>query len=353
MKWITVLGGAVFTIGMVLLLSSCGQSNAKTDGTSETKTEPAPVQVKIQEVKLTNFSDAMQVAGTVKGLQDVLLSPEEGGVLKEWKAEKGQLVKMGDIIAILNDDVIRASYAAAAAQYKLAQTNFEMQKNIFEEKAISELQFKSAEYNRDAAKAQADLALARLERTRLRSPIDGVLNDRFIDAGEFAPPAVPVAHLVNVRQLKVVSEISERYAGTVETGNAVTIVPDAYPGDTLRGRIIFVASAISTSNRTMPIEIAISNPGLKLKPEMIVRVKVLRSVKTNAILLDESVVQLVDRDRVVVYVENNGKAEERSVRLGTRQGSVLEIVDGLKPGDRVIMTRLQNLVNGQAVSVVQ
>lgn len=352
MKWTTVLACLVLTIGLTLLVSSCGQSNAKTDGASNTEMAAA-VQVKIQEVRPTTFADVMQVAGTVKGLEDVMLSPEEGGVIKEWRVEKGQPVKNGDIIAVLNDDVVKASYAAAAAQYKLAQTNFEMQKNIFEEKAISELQFRSAEYNRDAAKAQADLALARLERTRLRSPIDGVLNDRFMDAGEFAPSAVPVAHLVNVRQLKVASEISERYAGTVETGNAVTIVPDAYPGDTLRGLITFVGAAISASNRTMPVEIAIPNPGLKLKPEMIVRVRIVRSIRTNAILLNDNVVQLIDRDRVVVYVENNGKAEERSVRLGARQGSMLEIVDGLKPGDRVIMTSLQSLVNGQAVSVVQ
>ncbi len=352
MKHGTLVLAGILLIGLALVLTSCGQSDAKS-GAADKATTVIAVPVKVQEVRLTVFEDAMQIAGTVKGLEDVMISPEEGGVIKEWRVQKGQPVKRGDILGVLNDDVIRASYEAASAQYKLAETNFQMQKNIYAEKAISELQFRSAEYNRDAAKAQADLAQARLDRTRLRSPIDGIFNDRFLDAGEFAPPAVPVAHVVNLFNLKVLAEISERYAGSIDVGSVVNIIPDAFPNDTLRGRIIFVGSTISANNRTCPIEIKISNPGLRLKPEMIVRAQVIRSVKKDAILLSENAVQLVDRDRLIVYVENNGKAEERVVRPGVRQGTLVEIVDGLKRGDRVIVTGIQSLVDGQPVSVVQ
>ncbi|MEX0602757.1 MAG: efflux RND transporter periplasmic adaptor subunit [Bacteroidota bacterium] len=331
-------------------LSSCGQSNAR-PGTEETEVAIPAIPVQIQEIQPRPFADALQVTGIVKAVEDVRLSPEEGGVIKEWRVEKGETVRKGDILAVLSDDVLKAAYEAAAAQYKLAETNFRMQKKVYAEKAISELQYRNAEYSRDAAKAQADLAFARLERTRLRSPINGILNDRFVDAGEYAPPAVPAAHIVNLNALKVAAEVSERYSGTMAPGSMATVTFDAFPLDTLTGIIIHVGAAISPSNRTMQVELAIANPGLRLKPEMIARVRIVRSVRDNVLLLSENVIQQVDRNKMVVYVENNGRAEERRVVLGARQGTLLEILEGLQPGDRVIVSGFQKLVNGSPVQV--
>lgn len=337
-------------IVLPVLFVACGTSDAKQDVEAQSM---AAVTVRVQEVRPTRFSDLLLVPGTVEAYQDVQLSPEEGGVVKEWMARKGQWVKQGDILCILNDDVIKANYDAAFAQYKIAELNYEKQKNVYDENVISELQFKSAMYNRDAAKAQADLMAARLERTRLRSPIDGVLNERFREAGEFAPPAVPLAHVVNVGAIKVLADVSERYAGSITVGDEATVIPDAFPLDSLKGRVIFVGAAVSTSNRTIPVDIAVSNPGRKLKPDMITRVRITRSVRTDAIAIDQNLVQQVDRDRNIVYVEVNGKAEERTVTLGARQGNMIEITAGLKPGDRLIVSGYQLLVAGQTVTIEQ
>lgn len=338
-------------IAVLLLMGGCGKSNGDSNATEE-KTERV-VSVKVEVLKPRSFTDAIIVTGTIRAEGDVMISPEEGGVIKEWLVEKGQPVKKGQIIGILNDDLMQANYDAAAAQYKLSELNFGMQKEVFQEKAISELQYKNAEYGRDAAKAQADMMRARLERTRIKSPIDGILNDRLKNAGEFAPPMLPVAHVVNLRDIKAVSEVSEKYAGLMKVGNLATIVPDAFPNDSLKGRIVFVGAAISPNNRTFPVEIAIPNPGYRLKPEMIVRISIINTIRKDALLVGEGILQEVDRNKTVVYVENNGKAEERSVRLGGRQGTMREIVDGLRVGDRVIVSGFQKLVHGQAVQVVE
>lgn len=348
-QWILTL---LLVFSAALFVNSCGQSDAHTgEGAEPEAVRRVPVQ--IEEVRLAPFTDAIQVSGIIKGRDDVMLSPEEGGVIKEWLVEKGQSVKKGEILGVLKDEVARASYEAAAAQWKLSETNFAMQENMFAEKAISELQYKSAMYNRDAAKAGSDLALARLERTRLRSPINGVLNDTFADAGEFAPPAMPVAHIVSPQQLKITAEISERHVGTIRVGNVALVIPDAFPEDTIIARISYVGSAVNPSNRSLPIEMSIVNEGLRLKPEMIAKVKVVRSSNKSTMLISENVVQLVDRDRHVVFVENDGLAHERELKLGARQGNHVEVLEGLKPGDHLIVAGNQGLVNGQAVSVVQ
>ena len=350
MKHLSAVAAFLAVLALPMLFVACGTSDAKE---GQENGQPGAVPVRVLEVQPTRFADVIQVPGAIEAYQDVQLSPEEGGVIKEWVVRKGQWVKKGDILCILNDDVIKANYDAALAQYKIAELNYEKQKNVYDENVISELQYKSAMYNRDAAKAQADLMAARLERTRLRSPIDGILNDRFREAGEYAPPAVPVAHVVNVGSIKVVTDVSERYAGTITVGDEATVVPDAFPQDSLKGRVIFVGSSVSSNNRTLPVEIAVSNPGGKLKPEMITRVHIVRSIRTDAIVVDQNVVQQVDRDKNVVYVELGGKALERVVALGARQATTVEISSGLKPGDRLIISGYQLLVAGQPVTLEQ
>ena len=86
---------------------------------------------------------------------------------------------------------------------------------------------------------------------------------------------------------------------------------------------------------------------------MVAKVKLVRAARSEAVLISENIVQLVDRDRSIVYVENGGRAEERRLRIGAHQGNLMEVLDGLKPGDRLITTGFEKLVNGTPVIVTQ
>ena len=316
-----------------------------------------PVDVKIEILTPTRLVDAIQVAGTVKAFEDVNISPEEGGVIKEWIVQKGQHIKKGDLIVVLKDEVIKAGYDAAEAQYQMAQLNVEKQQKVFDQQGISDLQMKNFLYSRDAAKANADLMKARWERTQIRSTIDGVLENtplgNLLNEGEYAPPGQPLVRIVNNSMVKVQVEVPELYSGILPLGIPAVITFDALPGDTLKGRVSFVSSAVSAANRTMQVEVILANPFRKLKPEMVAKVKFLREAKNDAILVSENIIQLVDRDRTIVYVEHNGTAEERRLKLGGRQGIMLEVLDGLKPGDHLITAGYQKLVNGTPVVVAQ
>ncbi|MDI6767190.1 MAG: efflux RND transporter periplasmic adaptor subunit [Bacteroidota bacterium] len=336
----------IVSLIILSMITSCKKSEVANDGN-----KIQPVDVRIETIKPSRLVDAIQVSGTVKAFEDANISPEEGGVVKEWKAKKGQHVKKGELIVVLKDEVIKSSYDAAEAQYKMAELNLEKQKEVFNQQGISELQYKNLEYSRDAAKANADLMKARWERTQIRSPFDGVVDNTIPNEGEFAPPGVPIARIVNMSNIKIQAEVPELYSGTIGVGTQAIITFDALPGDTLKGKVSFVSSTVSAANRTMQIEIILPNSIHRLKPEMITKVKLLRETKSNAILVSENIIQLVDRNRAIVYVENSGKAKEILLKLGGRQGNMVEVLEGLKIGDNLIVTGFQKLIDGTPVIV--
>jgi RND family efflux transporter MFP subunit len=338
----------IMIVAVLLTIPSC--KKAETAGTIQ---KVQPVNVSVMKITPSTMIDGIQVAGTVKAFEDVMMSPEEGGIVKEWKKKKGDLVKKGDLIVTLKDEVIKASYEAANAQYKMAQLNVEKQQSVYEQQGISELQYKNLVYGRDAAKANADLMKARWERTQLRSPINGVVDNTVPNVGEMAAPGIPIARVVNTSTIKIQAEIPELYSGMINVGTAVSVTFDAVQGETLNGKVTYVGSTVSAANRTMLVEILLPNPKGKLKPEMVAKVNLVRQKKNDAILVSESLVQLVDRDRYIVYVERKGIAEERRVTIGGRQGNLVEVVNGLKIGDLLIISGYQKLINGSPVVITE
>jgi membrane fusion protein, multidrug efflux system len=339
------------TLIVALLCSSCGGGNPKEN--ADAAAAQSAANIKVIEVRPVVFEDAIFLTGTVKAYDDITISPEEGGIVKQWTVKKGTYVKAGTVLGRLNDDLLVAGYNAALAQYKMAELNYDKQKNVYAEQGISELQMKSSEYNRDAAKAQADLMKARLDHTHIVSPVSGVFDHYFVDEGEMAAPGAPIARVVNASMVRIAIDVPERHAPDIRQGTRASITPDVFPKDTIHGTVSFVGAAISPSNRTLPVEVTLSNPGLKLKPEMIARVRLIRSLKPQAILVDESLLQQADRNKTILFVERNGRAEERAVRTGGRQGSNVEILEGLNAGDRLVTVGYNKLVNGQQVMVTK
>lgn len=345
----------LLTIVALLLLSapSCGKKDPGGAAARAAVTAARDVTVRVTVAEAGPFTETVQAAATVKALDDVMLSPEEGGILAEWKVERGAQVTRGTVIGRLKDDILKPGYEAAAAQESIAAMNYAKQERVYAEQAISELQYKSSGFSRDAARAQAALLRARWDHTRLRSPIDGILDERFVDEGEMAAPGVPVARIVNIASVRVQANLSERLAGSIARNTSVQFAVSSYPGRLFPGRVTFIGATLSPDNKTFLVEAIVPNPGRALKPEMVGRMTILRSARDRAILIPEEVIQQVDRNRLVLYIEKDGKAIERAVDLGARSGSMVEVTAGLSPGDRVITAGYKGLVNGQSVTVAE
>ena len=341
---------ALLLAGTALFVSGCGESSAGNEK-NETASNEQAVHVSVLELAPGKFSQTLRLTGNVESEDDVMIPAEEGGKVVKWIADRGDRVGAGQIIARLDSGVMKASFDAANASYKLAEVTYQKQKKVFEEQGISELQLKTFEYQRDAAKAQADLTRSRFEKTIIRSPIAGTLNDRFVDEGEMAAPGTPIAHVVSSSRLKITAGVPERYAGRIKVGDEVSFTIDAFAGEVFTGRVSFVSPAVNVNNRTIPVEIRIGSGGGKIKPEMIADLRVSLQSTDESIAIPSDYVQEVDINEHVVYVEKDGVAKKRIVKLGpSSDGSVL-IEKGLQAGERLITLGFQHVADGQKIVV--
>jgi RND family efflux transporter MFP subunit len=338
-------------IAGTVLLSACGDEKAASANREGEGNGVPTVNVSVMEIEESGYTQVIEITGSVASDGDVKVPADEGGRVLGWLVPLGARVRAGQVLVQLDSSLLRSAYEAALAQYNIAQTSFEKQKRVFEEQGISELQLKTLQYQRDAAKAGMDMARERLERTRVKSPINGVLNARFFEKGEMSVPGAPVAHVVNIDQIKLQAGVPERYAASFRVGDPVRFTVDALSDDEYEGTITFVGAAVNKDNRTIPVEVRVKNAGGKLKPDMIAEMVVRLRTRENSIVIPEDYIIKNDMDSFIVYVEENGVAVERSIKPGgSSRGKVL-ILEGLRKGDHLITVGQQNVADGQPVKV--
>lgn len=323
-----------------------------TEGEENKSAEKRAVSVEVKTMEGISFSDYINVVGVVNANQSANVSFEgTGGQLKAVKKDKGSFVKEGEVVLEIENDILKANYNAAKAQYDLAQMTFEKQEQIFKENVNSEFQYLQSKYQRDQAKAGYDLAKTSYEKSFVKAPFDGFINQRFFDVGEFAAPGVPLFQIIDDNSLKIIAGIPERYADDVKLNQNVEIFFPELDLGKIEGKISFISKALNPDNRTFEVEIRISNKNRSIKPEMLAELKIFTRTYDNVVVVPEDVVTKID-DGYVVYTVSDGKAVQKKVDIIKRTNGQVAISNGLVSGEKVITVGYQNIVEGENVNIV-
>jgi membrane fusion protein (multidrug efflux system) len=328
---------------------------------SEAPETAAPVQrvvsVQVIEVQPEAFTDFVQVVGTIEANRDVTVSAEEAGTIRELLVAKGSYVQAGQPIARIDDRVLRPQAEQAVAEAELARETWERQRRLWEEDRVgSEITYLQARYRAETAAAGARALGERLERTTVRAPIAGVLDNRFVEVGTLVAPGSPIARVIDTRTVKVTGGVPERFAGQIARGAGVEVRLEGIGAAPVNGTVDFVGAAVDPSNRTFPIEIVVGNPGAMLKPGMIANVSLERRTVTEALVVPQEAVLRVEDGYVVYVAAGSGDevyAEARPVALGPAQGNRVIIDAGLQAGDRVVVVGQSRLARGDRLQIVQ
>ena len=335
----------IFVVLASVLFISCGSNEENIE-----KKEKLPT-VRTQIIEVQSFTEAYNIIGVVKPYDEATLSSEEGGLITYLRVDKGDLVRRGQVIARLKKDVDYASYQQSLAQYELARINFERMESLYLDDVTTEAEYTNAKLNLEIAEKTVDVYERRLSKGYVRSPINGVVDAKYMFKGEVSSPGAPIVKIVNVSKVKISAGIPERYINDVSKGSKVKITFDILPGEEYEGTVNYVSPTLSPINRTFEIEVVINNSDRKLKPEMSANVQVTRFNVDNAVVLSQDLVVDFGEEKYVFVLEND-VAKKRIVTIGGRNGNDILIESGLNLGDKLIYEGYQSLVDGDKVKVI-
>jgi RND family efflux transporter MFP subunit len=314
------------------------------------------VNVEAATVRPEDFTAFVRITGEAEAENDITVSAQEGGVLQRFFVEKGHRVGRGGAIAKIDDQILRAQVEEAKASAELDRERFLRQKQLWEEERIgSEITFLQTRYQAEQSAARLELLEARLARTTIRSPVAGIVDDRYVDAGEIVSPGTRVARVVDTGRLKITGGIPERFGPFISVGGEATITFDVLAGREFEGTISFVGASVDSRSRTFPIEILMDNPDGAVKPRMIANVRVATERLDGVIVVPQEVIIRTELGyQLFVVAERDGEtfAEARDIQTGPSFENRVVVESGLQAGDLLVIRGHQLVDASDRVRIV-
>jgi RND family efflux transporter MFP subunit len=316
--------------------------------------------VKARKVMTTDvvaapFKHCVEIQGTVDAENNIVVAPQIPGLVTKIYVQEGDAVEVGQLLAETDNSAYAAQVAAIQPQLELAMDVFQRQERLWEQKIGSEVQFLQAKTQVDALTKQIQAIQAQMELTKVKAPIDGIVDHIGARVGQFATAQNPdpCFRIVNLNSLKVKSEVAETYGNKVKKGNKVLLYfPDI--ATEVEGTISFTAKFISPMTRTFTAEATLSGSNESLRPNMVSIMKIVDYENPAAILAPLNIIQNENNLQFVyVAVDENGllTARRRAVTVGQVYAGNAELTSGLSIGDRLITTGYAELTEGMAIEL--
>ena len=313
-----------------------------------------PAQVSLASVTPRTFTDEIEVLGVAKGRQSVTLTAATTQLVDRVHFADGQSVPRGAILVELRNTEQDASLVQAQAALVEADRAYERYKTLGQQGWASKAQIDQFEAAYKSAQANVSVAKARQNDRMIRAPFAGVVGLSDVTPGALVNPGAPIVTLDDLSAVRVDFQVPERYLSQVHEGQAITAKVDAFPGETIRGRIAKLDTRVDERTRAITARAEFPNPVHRLKPGMMVRVGVARGVR-QSLSAPESAVSVQGASAFVYVLQPQGQrttVEQRPVITGARQDGVVEITDGVKAGEKIVADGLNKLQPGQPVHVL-
>lgn len=314
------------------------------------------VNVEVEDVRSRQFVRTVRLTGVAQAMRDVVVSAEEAGVVRRIVRDQGREVRRGEAIVQLDDAILAAQVRNASAQAAMAQEVWDRRRKLYEEDEVgSEMIYLEAKYSAAQAHASLEALRERLNRTVVRAPVAGILDERLVELGAAVVPGAPVARIVQVDSIKIAAGVPERFALDVVDGTSASVEFDVLDGESFEGRITYVGATVDPENRTFSVELVLPNPGRRIKPEMIAEITVVRQEIEGAIVVPQQALVSMEEGYVVFVVEGSGEgavAAARPVQVLAGQGNEAVVGSGLDAGERLVVVGQQGLTAGDRVRVV-
>lgn len=338
---------------MVLGVAACGGDSSEEEVPQAEATPDAVVlqATDIAVVQQTRLTGGIVLTGTLNPERIVEVRSQVPGIVSRLGVDRGDPIRTGQLIAVIEAEGIRSAAAGALAQVSAAEANLalarqrlESSRTLYERGAISQIDLQTAEAAHKAAqgqlaaaRAQASSASESARRANITSPISGEVSDRHVSQGEVVNPGDPLVTVVNTSELELAGQVPVQSAARVQRGQTVEFTVDAYPGQVFRGVVARVEPTANPATRQVGVYLRLPNPNNRIVGGVFATGRVLSEVADSVLAVPSGAVRTEDGGTYVWLIEN-GRLMKRPVVTGVREDAtgLIEIVSGLSVGDRVL-----------------
>jgi membrane fusion protein, multidrug efflux system len=308
--------------------------------------------VKILEITPSSFQHFVQIQGTVTAEDNIMVNAKNPGIVTKVFVREGDKVSKGQTLAQQDISVMLQSMAELKTSMSLTEDLYERRKALWEQKIGTEIDYILAKNQKESLERKLATLQSQIALSQITSPINGVVDVVNIKEGEVASPGMGVIRVVNLDRVKITAKVADNYLGSIKQGDKMDVrLPDL--NKTISANISFVSRSVDAMSRTFVVEASV-NQSNDLRPNQIAILQINDRTALNVITIDENLVQNTDNGTIVYAAEEvNNKlvASVRKVKLGQSYNGKVEILDGLKTGDKLIIFGYGDLVQDTPIAI--
>ena len=324
----------------------------------DTAAKAKAIPVMVSTLGADGYKNPFQIQGLVESDKNVLVSPEVPGNITRIHVREGQRVRKGQVIASLDGSAAGAQIAELENAMSLAKINYEKQSRLWEKKIGSEMQYLQAKNQYENLEKSLITAQTQLGKYTLTSPISGTVDEIMANEGELVGSLTggPVARIVDLKDIKIKANVSEKYIGQIKKGQEVEV---QFPsiGLTMNEKVFSVGNVVDVNNRTFTMYVKPTKNLDQLKPNLLSIITAYDFEVDDAISVPTKLIRNDGKgDYVMVAKSTKGSkvtAEKRSITVGRKFANNSIVLEGLEAGDQIITEGFNNVINGDEIKIIE
>lgn len=328
--------------GTMLMLVSCG-------GEKKNEAEKPVVRVQTEVVKQTTSSNEREYVGVLEEQSATSVSFTGSGTVARVCVSAGQHVSKGQLIAELDKTQAKNAVAMAEAMMTQADDALARMKQLHDNNSLPDIKWVETQSKVDQARSQLEMARKQLADCSVYAPVTGVIGKDVVNVGETALPAMAIAKILDIKNVKVKVSIPEKEIASIKNDTPMQITVDANGGKQYDGGAIEKCVEASSLTHTYDIKINVSNPEGELLPGMVCKVKKASDDATEQVTAPITAVHKNAHNELFVWVVKGNVAKRQPVSTGLATGNRIVITRGLAAGDRIVTEGYQKLSEGSEV----
>jgi len=314
--------------------------------------EKKKTNVRIKKIELESLEIKKTSVGSLLPKQRVLMRSEIDGVIEKINFEEGDVVSKNKKLIDISTKELQLKLKIAIADSNLADINLKRDEKLAQKNLISNAQLDQTRTRAESARLNRELAKISLKKSLISAPLNGTVKTRHVKVGEFVRKGDKLVEILDLSGVIVKINIPEQEILDIKIGQKIEVALYILEDKTFLGKVKNIGLEADSENRTFPIEIFVKNDSSKLRPGMLARATFTKIVDQNQIVIPRHTIIEKEIGRVV-YVFENGKVFQRNVKVGLTQQDQVQIINGLKIGEFIVVEGHTKLTDGEDVNVVK